>query len=147
MKRRILLSCIALTCAVLGVVAQRSYTFNATALNVDGLPEKVSGVPINEEGPLSEGTKTLSSLIAQKDWGFVGLSEDFNFHTELMSSIRHLYNSGTHRGKVTGASNNTDGLGLLCAKWYSFSGESWTGWNVSDGAFSVTSKRIMVPMN
>lgn len=133
MKRRILLSCIALTCAVLGAYAQRGYNFNAVALNVDGLPAKVSGFSINEEGPLSEGTKTLSSQIAQKDWGFVGLSEDFNFHTELMSSISHLYNSGTHRGTVTGASNDTDGLGLLCAKWYSFSNESWTGWNVSDG--------------
>ena len=136
MKKRILSACIALTCVVLGAAAQRSYTFNAAALNVDGLPASVTvgiTVDINKEGPLAEGTKTLSSLIAQKDWGFVGLSEDFNFHTELMSSISHLYNSGTHRGTVSGISNNTDGLGLLCAKWYSFSNESWTGWNDSDG--------------
>ena len=127
MRKRFLSTCIALCSVVLGVMAQRSYTFNAAALNVDGLPASVTvgiTVDINKEGPLAEGTKTLSSLIAQKDWGFVGLSEDFNFHTELMSSISHLYNSGTHRGKVTGASNNTDGLGLLCAKWYSFSNES-----------------------
>lgn len=136
MKKRILLSCIALCSVVMSVVAQRGYNFNAVALNVDGLPEKVSGISINASGPLSEGTKTLSSLIAQKDWGFVGLSEDFNFHTELMSSISDLYNSGTHRGKVTGTSNNTDGLGLLCAKWYSFSNESWTQWNKSDGSIS-----------
>ncbi len=133
MKRNLLLT--ALLCMIaLGTYAQRSYTFNAVALNVDGLPEKVLSYPINEGGPLSEGTKTLSSLIAQKDWGFIGLSEDFNFHTELMSSISHLYNSGTHRGGVSGTSNDTDGLGLLCAKWYSFSDESWTGWNVSDGS-------------
>lgn len=133
MKKRILLSCIALCSVVLGAMAQRGYNFNAVALNVDGLPEKISVVTINSGGPLSEGTKTLSSQIAQKDWGFIGLSEDFNFHTELMSSISDLYNSGTHRGKVTGTSNNTDGLGLLCAKWYSFSNESWTQWNKSDG--------------
>lgn len=132
MRNRIL-TCIALLYTMLGAMAQRCYTFNAVALNVDGLPAKISGIDINSAGPLSEGTKTLSSLIAQKDWGFVGLSEDFNFHTELMSSIGHLYNSGTHRGNVTGISNNTDGLGLLCAKWYGFSDESWTGWNVSDG--------------
>ena len=136
MKRRILLSCIALCGVVMSMMAQRSYNFNAVALNVDGLPEKVSGISINASGPLSEGTKTLSSLIAQKDWGFVGLSEDFDFHTELMSSISDLYNSGTHRGKITGTSNNTDGLGLLCAKWYSFSNESWTQWNKSDGSIS-----------
>ena len=135
MKRRILL-CIALCSAMLGAMAQRSYTFNAVALNVDGLPAEVSSIDINSGGPLSEGTKTLSSMIAQKDWGFVGLSEDFNFHTELMSSISHLYNSGTHRGTVTGTSNNTDGLGLLCSKQYTFSGESWTSWDKSDGSIS-----------
>ena len=132
MKKR-LFTCIALCSVMLSAMAQASYTFNAVALNVDGLPEKISVVTINSGGPLSEGTKTLSSQIAQKDWGFVGLSEDFNFHTELMSSISHLYNSGTHRGKVEDTSNDTDGLGLLCAKWYSFSNESWTRWNVSDG--------------
>ena len=136
MKKRLLLSCIALCSVVLGAYAQRGYNFNAVALNVDGLPAKVSGIAINEKGPLSEGTKTLSSLIAQKDWGFVGLSEDFNFHTELMSSISHLYNSGTHRGTVSGTTNRVDGLGLLCAKWYSFSDESWTRWSVSDGSIS-----------
>ena len=137
MKNILLKRCLVLTttllCVVIGAMAQRSYTFNAVALNVDGLPEKISVVTINSGGPLSEGTKTLSSLIAQKNWGFVGLSEDFNFHTELMSSISQLYNSGTHRGTVSGTSNDTDGLGLLCAKCYSFSDESWTSWNVSDG--------------
>ena len=59
MKRRILLSCIALTCAVLGVVAQRSYTFNATALNVDGLPKKISFVEINPDGKEEAGATEL----------------------------------------------------------------------------------------
>ena len=51
MKKRFLSTCIALTCAVLGVVAQRTYTFNAAALNVDGLPEKIMGITINEGAP------------------------------------------------------------------------------------------------
>lgn len=135
MKKKLLL--IASLCiTVLGAYAQRSYTFNAVALNVDGLPEKVSGVSINSGGPLSDGTKTLSSQIAQKDWGFVGLSEDFNFHTELMSSISHLFTSGTHRGTVTGTSNDTDGLGLLCSNRFSFDNESWIPWTESDGSIS-----------
>ena len=36
MKRRILLTCVALG-AMLSAMAQRHYTFNAVALNVDGL--------------------------------------------------------------------------------------------------------------
>ena len=41
MKKRVFLSTIALCFTVLGMVAQRSYTFNAVALNVDGLPESI----------------------------------------------------------------------------------------------------------
>lgn len=40
MKKRILLSCTALCSVVFGALAQRSYTFNAAALNVDGLPDR-----------------------------------------------------------------------------------------------------------
>lgn len=50
MKRRILLSSIALCFAVLGAMAERHYTFNAVALNVDGLPKEISGIETNPDG-------------------------------------------------------------------------------------------------
>ena len=135
MKRRILLSCIALTCAVLGVVAQRSYTFNAVALNVDGLPEKISFVTVNEGAPGAEGATLMGNAIAKQNWDIVGLSEDFNYHSELTAPLASYYHVGTHRGGVSGLSNDTDGLGLLVAKrdGTGFSGESWTGWSTYNG--------------
>ena len=70
MKKRILLSCIALCCVVFGALAQCSYTFNAAALNVDGLPEKIYGITINEGAPESAGATTLCNTIANSGWAF-----------------------------------------------------------------------------
>ena len=123
--------CMALTCAM----AQRTYTFNATALNVDGLPEKISFVTVNEGAPGAEGATLMGNAIAKQNWDIVGLSEDFNYHTELTAPLANLYHVGTHRGGVSGLSNDTDGLGLLVAKrdGTGFSGESWTGWSTYNG--------------
>ena len=123
--------CMALTCAM----AQRTYTFNATALNVDGLPEKISFVTVNEGAPGAEGATLMGNAIAKQNWDIVGLSEDFNYHTELTAPLANLYHVGTHRGGVSGLSNDTDGLGLLVAKrdCTGFSGESWTGWSTYNG--------------
>ena len=95
MKRRILLSCIALTCAVLGVVAQRSYTFNAVALNVDGLPEKISEVTVNEGAPGAEGATTMGNAIAKQNWDIVAFSEDFDYHNYLVAPLTDYYHIGT----------------------------------------------------
>lgn len=123
--------CMALTCAM----AQRTYTFNATALNVDGLPEKISFVTVNEGAPGAEGATLMGNAIAKQNWDIVGLSEDFNYHTELTAPLANLYHVGTHRGGVSGLSNDTDGLGLLVAKrdGTGFFGESWTGWSTYNG--------------
>ena len=121
--------------ATSGVMAQRSYTFNAAALNVDGLPEKISIVTVNEGAPGAEGATLMGNAIAKQNWDIVGLSEDFNYHTELTAPLTAYYHIGTHRGGVSGLSNDTDGLGLLVAKrdGTGFSDESWTGWSTYNG--------------
>ena len=80
MKKRILLSTIALCFTVLGMVAQRTYTFNAVALNVDGLPESILGVSVNDGAPGASGATLMGNAIAKQNWDIVGLSEDFNYH-------------------------------------------------------------------
>ena len=118
MKKRILLSCTALCCVVFGALAQRSYTFNAAALNVDGLPEKISGITINEGAPGADGATQLCNAIANSGWAFCGFSEDFNYHSELTAApAKNYYNFGEHGGSI-GASAimggaDTDGLGIL----------------------------------
>lgn len=70
-------------------------TFTCAALNVDGLPAKVSFVNVNPNGPQSEGTKKISQAAANAGWDFFAVSEDFNFDTELNSALGE-YNHGTY---------------------------------------------------
>ena len=150
MKKRILLSCIALCSVVLSAMAQRSYTFNAAALNVDGLPEKIMGITINEGAPGAAGAMMLSNHIANSGWAFCGFSEDFNFHAELTAApAGNYYNFGAHGGSVSGLSNATDGLGFACAKRYTMEGGTRVAWDthygeINDGADGLISKGFRV---
>lgn len=104
--------------------AQRSYSFNATTLNVDGLPRTILGIDVNSDGKEEEGAKAIGNETRTKGWDIVAMSEDFNFHDYLIAPISDLYNVGTHGGKVSAKINTTDGLGLLLTKK--------TGWNFSN---------------
>ena len=83
-------------------------TFTCATYNVDGLPSL-----INSDGPGSSGTKTISDMIATSGWDFVAFQEDFEYHSNLASSMG-MYSFGAHRGTV-GIGNillkaDTDGL-------------------------------------
>ena len=115
-------------------------TFTAVSMNVDGLPTDLLGfININEGGPGADGTRAISQKMAQYEWDIIGVSEDFNYDDELMSSLSANYNAGTHRGGVSWLTNDTDGLNLLWKKTLSVTGESWTAWNThySTGAFGT----------
>ena len=112
-------------------------TFTCATYNVDGLPQKVSLITINGDGPGSEGTKTISSAIAADNWDFIGFSEDFAYHTELTSELSE-YNFGSYRGSVSSiSSNDTDGLGFATKKsTCSFSNENIVEFTSSYGGIS-----------
>ena len=90
-----------------------SGTFTCATYNVDGLPQKISFVSINSDGPGASGTTSISSKIAQQDWDFVGFSEDFAYHSNLTSSLSS-YQWGTYRGSISSSALyktiDTDGL-------------------------------------
>ena len=113
-------------------------TFTAVCMNVDGLPQKIFGFTLNGDGPGSEGSKAISAKMAGYGWDIIGVSEDFNYNTELMSSLTS-YQSGTHRGGVSRLYNDTDGLNLIWKNTISVSGEKWTSWNThySTGIFNT----------
>lgn len=115
--------------AIPSYAEEKTGTFTTVAMNVDGLPQKISFVELNADGPGSEGTKAISRKMATYGWDIIGVSEDFNYNTELMSALSSNYNSGTHRGGVSWLTNDTDGLNLIWKKSISVSGESWTVWN------------------
>lgn len=110
--------------------AQRSYSFNATTLNVDGLPNKIGTITVNPDGKEAEGAKAIGNETRTKGWDIVAMSEDFNFHDYLIAPISDLYYAGTHGGKVSGLINTTDGLGLLLTKktGWKFSNETRVKW-------------------
>lgn len=146
MKKVILLLC--LLCA-LPIMAQKK-TFTAACLNVDGLPPTVRAagvvnVKLNPEGPQETGTLQMSKLVSQKGWDFFGVSENFNYNTQLMSEIGGIYNTGTYRGAIPSSVTNvvpylagnkwfdTDGLNLLWRSNISVSDEAWYLWNKRNG--------------
>ena len=143
MKKRILLSCIALCSVVMSMMAQRSYTFNAVALNVDGLPEKISSVTVNEGAPGADGATTIGNAIAKQNWDIVGFSEDFDYHNNLVAPLKNYFHVGTWRGEIdlglgdilVQGSADTDGLGLLVSKrdGSGYTGETYVKWNTYNG--------------
>ena len=94
--------------------------FTAATYNVDGLPDiDYLFDSINPDGPGAGGTATISSRIAAQGWDIIGFSEDFEHHTQLISSLG-AYRFGTHRGTVTSSQltsrADTDGLEFATLK-------------------------------
>lgn len=122
--------------ATLSVTMERKIeecTFTATALNVDGLPQKILFVTVNEDGPGEDGTKKISKYLHSKGYDIIGVSEDFNYHGSLMSELSNDYNCGTHRGSISitdfSYPFDTDGLNLIWKKnTISTDNENWTRW-------------------
>ena len=157
MKKSILL----LLCliAAFPMTAQKK-TFTAACLNVDGLPPTVKAagvvdVKLNPEGPQETGTLQMSKLVAQKGWDFFGVSENFNYNTQLMSEIGSYYSCGTYRGSIPSSVTNvvpylngskwfeTDGLNLLWRSNISVSDEAWYLWNKRNGITSNGSDQLI----
>lgn len=113
-----------------------SGTFTCATYNVDGLPEKVSFITINEGGPGSEGTKAISKKIAADDWDFVGFSEDFEYNSELQSELSSNYTFGTHAGSYS--TSSTDGLNFAVrsSNGVSYSGEQRISFESSYGGLT-----------
>ena len=114
--------------------------FTCATYNVDGLPNKISLVSINSDGPGESGTKNISAKIAQQNWDFVGFSEDFAYHSSLISSLS-TYQWGTYRGNISSSALyktiDTDGLEFAARKTTcSWSEENITAFSSSYGGLT-----------
>ncbi len=118
---------------------QKHLSFTAVAQNVDGLPKEIGGREINKDGQEGPGATALGEAIVKQGWDIVGMSEDFNFHSELTASLSGLYHIGTHGGTVGAGAifggADTDGLGFLLAKrdGASFTNETRVEWTTYNG--------------
>ncbi len=110
-------------------------TFTCATYNVDGLPYLV-----NKEGPGSSGTKTLGGKVNTSGWDFFGVSEDFEYHSELSSALTN-YNAGKYRGSVgvgqVVSKADTDGLCFFWKKTgLTVSGEQFIEYSAAYGDIS-----------
>lgn len=115
--------------------------FKCASMNVDGLPQKISGISINSDGPGSEGTKTISQAIALAGWDFFAVSEDFAYDNELRSAIDAIYSHGTYRGSISGAQltsvADTDGLNFFWRKsGFNATNETFVEFNDKEGGLT-----------
>lgn len=135
--------------------------FTCATYNVDGLPNVLG---LNNDGPGSNGTKTISQKIAASGWDFVAFQENFSNDSSLKSAMASKYTFGKHRpldiwellGLVAGGVLDTDGLGFatLNSTCY-FTSESWWAFEnkeggIDDGANTIIKKGIrhyVVKMN
>jgi len=135
-------------------LSKKKVTF--ASLNVDGMPASISvyGIyPVDLNGDAKEGpgATAIGNRLRSSGFDVVGVSEDFNFHSELWTAAWNggqgmHYNAMTHRNEINGSRTgilsdylaknpvaDTDGLGLF----YRIDGsttiaqpsqESWTQW-------------------
>ncbi len=91
-------------------------TFTCATYNVDGLPTDVLGIKINGDGPGENGSKEISTKIANTGWDILAFQENFTYNTQLKSSLTSKYIFGTHKTfdilKAAFGISNTDGLGF-----------------------------------
>lgn len=137
-------------CATQTTMAQGNdnLTFTVCALNVDGLPTNILGIPTNPDGKGAEGAKAIGSYLHDKGYDIVALSEDFNYHENLVSTLGNDYNVGTWRGGIGAnlgvlTSFPTDGLCFLTKSPTAFSGETWTKWDKSYGKYTNGSDELI----
>ena len=116
-------------------------TFTCATYNVDGLPAKVLGfIPLNDDGPGSNGTKVISQNIAASGWDIVTFQENFSYNTELESAMKSVYTFGTHRKfsllSALGTAD-TDGLGFATRNTTcTFVSVAWWAFNAKEGGLT-----------
>ena len=119
-------------------------TFNVASISVEGVPQSAResfliffslNVSLKQTALAEEGTKQLSLSMSKQDWSIIGLYEDYNYHTQLMSSLGNYssYAKSDNGISRTDTRNSTDGLGLLVKSGYTLGDllgyAQWSGGN------------------
>lgn len=133
MKMKLFFTTFLLTLALAVSAQEWKGTFKCAALNVDGLPASLSvaGIKINlnPDSKGGDGAAAIGRKAVEMGWDFFGVSEDFNYNTELMAPLTAAgYKTGTFKGgiKVTAGAlgsylaskpvADTDGLNIIYSK-------------------------------
>lgn len=104
-------------------------TFTVASLNVDGMPKSISlagnEIKLNPDAKEEAGAIAIGQKLKTMGWDVVSLSEDFNYHSNIIDQVNGIYGAMKHRGILSVGNANllnylsqkplfdTDGLGLL----------------------------------
>ena len=86
---------------VLPVLAQdQAEEFTVATLNIDGLPNTLLGFSINTDGPGEKYTPEIANYLLQKNYDFVGVQDNFNYHDYLFPTMEEKYQHDECYGKI-----------------------------------------------
>lgn len=136
-------------------------SFTAAALNVDGMPQEVKilnlvPITLNPDAKESAGATAIGQKLLAMDYDFIGVSEDFNYHSELMAACGSVYEAGTDMGGIVVTAESyarfignrtvfdADGLNILYKRGaVSQANESVVHWDLSNGKTSNGSDELI----
>lgn len=120
--------------------------FTVASLNVDGMPKSLSlagqEIKLNPDAKEEAGGTAIGKRLLTSGFDVVGVSEDFNYHSNIMDEVGTVYGDMTHRGILSVGNANllnflsqkplftTDGLELIYKKGVlTPSNEAFVKWN------------------
>lgn len=120
--------------------------FTVASLNVDGMPKSLSlagqEIKLNPDAKEEAGGTAIGKRLLTSGFDVVGVSEDFNYHSNIMNEVGSVYGDMTHRGILSVDNANllnffsqrplftTDGLELIYKKGIlTPSNEAFVKWN------------------
>lgn len=147
---RAVLALVLFACGTQAVEAQdNTKSFSVCALNVDGLPNKILGIEINPDGKGADGATAIGKYLRASGVDIMALSEDFNYHDNIVTALGDGYNVGTYRGGISSdnykadMSFDTDGLEFIAKSPLKFEDEAWTAWKQCHGKFTNGSDELI----
>lgn len=133
-------------------MADGGKTFRCAAMNVDGLPASLSvlgqEITLNPDSKGAAGATAIANKVVQNGWDFFGVSEDFNYNTQLMAPLNSAYKAGTYYGGINaslaGIGNailqkpitESDGLNFIWKKSLTVTDETKVPYSTFNGYFN-----------
>lgn len=120
--------------------------FSVVTLNVDGLPKNINimglyKVTVNEDGPGAKYTPSIGRYLANMNYDFISVQENFNYDSQLYSSLstnydRDPWSGGLNTDKMTSDVRfMSDGLNAFWKKGITATLADSVCWTASYGKF------------
>ena len=120
--------------------------FSVVTLNVDGLPKSLSimglyKVTVNDDGPGAKYTPNISQYLANMNYDFISVQENFSYDSQLYSSLsanydRDPWSGGLNTDKMTSDVRfMSDGLNAFWKKGITATLADSVSWTASYGKF------------